>query len=347
MVTHDKHGGDMSQTTIVKPSHTAYRLADAAALEELQHESGNESLKKSWIKVADQLEMDGIPKHKISTVGKQIIIEKKKEQLKKLNVSQQKLDDVSISGWWYDVMNEIDCIDPHYSHNTATDAERNNSSINTKNNEMLSLCDKIIDVVRTIKEKSQDCDELENIFGKKDTTEFYFQQNTMIDNIKNAIDNKTKIPENTELFLLECLATVMGNTNKCGEIFQQIIIMHMKEQGKFLTQKQATKFQSGGKQSKLVILRPTDRDFARYEKYTGIRCNKCQSFRIRAKEDHSTNWECFDCDNVMPRQHIAKCSSCQIPLYKERLQHIVKTGECANCHESVELPQTLIDQANS
>lgn len=226
--------------------------------------------------------------------------------------------------------------------------QSDNSYIYTQNNsKMLLLCDNIINVCRSMKDKAKDCDELEIIFGKKETGEFYKQQNVMIDNIKNAIDNKTKIPKNTELFLLECLATVMGNTHKCGEIFQQVIVMHMKEQGKFLTQKQATKFQTGGKQSQLYLLKPTNRDFALYEGYTGTRCIECMSFRVRPKGDHTNDWECYDCGETFPPQHIAKCNNCQIPLYKERLQHVVKTGKCKNCTQKIDLPQVLIDQANS
>jgi len=224
--------------------------------------------------------------------------------------------------------------------------QSDNSSINTKNDKMVLLCDSIIDICRTIKEKSQNCDELENIFGKKEMREFYFQQETMMYNCKNVIDNKTKIPQNTELFLLECLATVMGNTNKCGLIFQEVILMHMKEQNKFLTQKQATKFQTGGPQSQLYLLKPTNRDFALYERYTGTRCSECMSFNVRPS-DHTTSWVCFDCNNMMPPQHIPKCSDCHIPLYKERIQHIIKTHKCPNCKVKVDLPQIILDQVNN
>ena len=120
----------------------------------------------------------------------------------------------------------------------------------------------------------------------------------------------------------------------------------MEEQRKFLTQKQATKFQTGGKQSQLFLLKPTSRDFAIYEGYTGVQCT-CSSWRVRPKLDHTTDWECYDCDKIIPKQHIPKCSCCQIPLYTDRIQHIIKTGKCDNCNEDIELPQVLIDQVNN
>jgi len=337
----------LSQTSEIRPSIEANSLAEKAALEEIKSERGNDTLKEVWLSLANQLEIEGIPKEKISSIGKNLIITQKKEKLKKLGFPEDELKSVTISGWWREVMQGIGCTDSKYSSTEVTVTSPDNSSIYTKNENMLILCDNIIDVLHTIKDKAKDFPPLEEKFNKKQLKEFYYQQGVMIDNIKNSIDNKTKIPENTETFLLECLATVTGNTNKCGEIFQQIIVMRMKEQGKFLTQKQATKFQTGGKQSQLFLLSPTDRDFAIYEGYTGTRCSKCQSFRVRPKSDHTNKWECYDCGEILPKQHIPKCSTCQLPLYQERLKQVAASGKCPECKDAIELPQTLIDQANS
>lgn len=322
-----------------------HNLLDTAVENELENTDKTTSA-SLWNKMGDQLEIEGVSKELTSAIIRKDIEDKLFEDCKDYILRE---DFKWHSGYYYRIMKKQGRINSAMSKtNQLTPlGELGNSSINTANPNMLLLCDFIIDVCRNIKEKSKECKPLEEIFGEKEMKEFYFQQGIMIDNIKNGIDNKTKIPENTETFLLECLATVMGNTNKCGEIFQQIIIMHMKEQGKFLTQKQATKFKIGGKQSQLYLLSPTNRDFSIYEGYTGSRCTNCQSFRVRPNGDHNNNWTCFDCDNIMPPQHIPKCSNCQIPLYKERLQHIVKTRKCANCQETVELPQVLIDQANS
>lgn len=332
----------------VRPSIMSNNLAAQAAQEEIETEQ-SPSLKTKYENLMTQLEVDGIPKDQVSTIGQKIILEQKKSILEKKGSSQEELDNLTINRWWYVVASENNYVNPFYARNTKeTDAQlhQDNSSINTRNSEMLVVCDKIIDLCRTIKEKSNECEELEIIFGKKEMKEFYRQRNTMLENCKNAIDNKTKIPKNTELFLLECLATVMGNTNKCGQIFQKIIMNHMEEQGKFLTQKQATKFQSGGKQSQLDLLKPTSRDFAIYEGYTGTQCT-CGSWRVRPKLDHNNNWECFDCEKIIPRQHIPRCSFCQIPLYTDRIEHIIKTERCENCNEKVVLPQEMIDQVNN
>jgi len=139
------------------------------------------------------------------------------------------------------------------------------------------------------------------------------------------------------------MATVLGNTNKCAEIFMEQNLIHLKEQGKFLTLKQATKFQKGNKQSQQLILQPISRDTALYEGYLGIQCT-CGSWRVY---EIPQGLECYDCDKKLPKQYIPKCTFCQIPLYKERLLHIAKTKHCEDCNSEIDLPQELIEYANS
>ncbi len=310
---------------------------------ELENESAL-STKDLWLKMAEALEIEGFEKEKIwAKVASDI-----EDSLWDKYNKETPRDEFkwSRSGYFGRAGKKAGYVLNSNNDEIAL-GQPDNSSIYTKNDKMLTLCERIIDMCHTIKEKSQDCEELETIFEKKEMEEFYFQQNAFLDNCKNAIDSKTKIPENTETMLLDCLATVMGNVNTCGKIFQEVILMHMKEQCKFLTAKQSNKFQNGGKQSRLYLLHPTERDFAIFEKYTGTRCTKCQSFRVRPTADHTNKWECYDCGEILQRQHIPKCPTCQVPLFKERLIQIVKTGICKNCEEPVELPQTLIDQANS
>lgn len=340
----------MSQLTVARPSRIAYQLANDAAVEELQTERGSESLKKCWLKLATQLEIENIPKHKISTIGKQIIIEKKKEQLKKLNLPQKRIDEVGISGWWGEVMSSEGYTDSKYNSSEATEPSPNNSSINTPNPSMIELCYDIIDVLRTIIDKSKNPSiNLEETFGKKIMTEFYKQQKTIIFNIQSAIDHKTKVSKNTEVFLREFLATVTASVNKIGEKFFEENLIRLKEQGTlskrtgkpvpFLTLKQATKFKNGDKVSKQILLRPISRDTAIYLEYTGNQC-ECGEYRIRGTE-------CFDCDKKHPPYHLSKCSECYINLYKERILHIAKTGKCENCNCEIDLPDELIESAKT
>jgi len=64
----------------IKPSLLSYKLAELIAIEELESEKSI-TLKENYIRLIDQLQIDGVPNENISALGKQIIIEKKKQKL--------------------------------------------------------------------------------------------------------------------------------------------------------------------------------------------------------------------------------------------------------------------------
>lgn len=341
----------MSQKSEMRPSIEANSLAEKAALEEIKGERGNETLKKVWLLLANQLEIEGIPKEKISSVGKSLIVTQKKEKLKKLGYPEDELKSITISGWWREVMNSIGCTDSKYSTTEVTVPSPDNGSIYTQNGGMIELCCDLIDVLRVIIDKSKDDKiNLEETFGKNVMDEFYAQQKTITSNIQNAIDHKTKIPDNTEIFLLEIMATSGLSVNKCGEKFMEENLIRLKEQGTlskrtgkpvpFLDNKQAKKFTKGESISKQILLQPKNREQALYLEYTTDKACSCDSWRIR-------NRICFDCGKKHTETHVSKCNYCQIPLFRERLLYIVKTGKCENCTETVDLPQDMIKYANS
>jgi len=250
------------------------------------------------------------------------------------------------NGTYWLVTKKHGWVNPDMARNVDPGKDQGNSSINTKNFSMIVVCDELIDICRTIKDKSKEINPLEDIFGEKHMFEFYCQRLAITENCRNAIDSKTKVPKNTELFLLECLATVLGNTNKCAQVFMEQNLLRLKEQGKFFTLKQASKFQKGNKQSQLNILKPNSRDTALYLDCSGVQCT-CGSWRVRDKQD-TNDLECYDCDKVLPQGHISKCEHCQIPLYKERLIWMVKhKNKCPNCEIKNDLPQELVQYAKS
>jgi len=123
-------------------------------------------------------------------------------------------------------------------------------------------------------------------------------------------------------------------------------VIRLKEQGKFFTLKQATKFQKGGKQSQLKILKPKTRDTALYLNCSGVQCT-CGGWNVKDK-DNSNDLECYDCGKVLLQGHISKCRHCQVPLFKERLQYMIKhKNKCENCDTKNDLPQELIEFAKS
>ena len=141
------------------------------------------------------------------------------------------------------------------------------------------------------------------------------------------------------------MGTVLGNISHCAKKFMEIRMINMAVQGKFLTLKQASKYQRGNKQSQLNLLKPISRDTALDCDYWGVQC-VCGSWRIRQKSD-SYNLECYDCSREFPKTFVSKCKHCQIPLFKERLHYIVKHGKCKDCQSPIVLPHELILIAKS
>lgn len=309
---------------------------------ELTNQSQNNA--KLWISMGEELEIESIPKTKISTIIRKDIEDKLFESQNDIPREECKYH----SGYFFRIMKCQGWINPNMARNVSddnVDPLGDQKIVPCANPKMKAISYDLINLCRIIVDKSKDGIPFEDTFGDKKMNEFYKQMHTIINNCKNTIDHKTKIPKNSEIFLLDCLGTVLGSVNKCAEIFMEQKLSHLKEQGKFFTLKQATKFQKGMRQSQQFILKPPTRDMALFLDYTGIQC-KCGSFRVRQKQD-SYKLECYDCDSIIPHGHVSKCNGCKVPLYKERLIHIVKTGKCENCNEIVVLPQELIDYAKS
>lgn len=328
----------------VQRSKDYYRLLDNVVDNELaiNEYANNKSL---WIAMGNELEIQGMEKIKISTTIRKdiedILYEKKfKEYMPREEYKWH-------NGNFWIVTKSNGWTDPSMArHVTDPNSDQDNSSIYSANPDMTNLCNDIIDVSKTLRDKSRSMESLYNTFEKKEMDEFYKQRGAIIDNCKNAIDIKTKVPKNTELFLLECLSTVLGSVNKCAQVFMEQNLIRLKEQGKFFTLKQATKFQKGGKQSQLKILRPISRDTALYLNCSGVQCT-CGSWNVKEK-NNLNELECYDCGKVLPQGHISKCRHCQVPLYKERLEYMVKhKNKCENCDTENDLPQELVQYVKS
>ena len=111
----------MSQVEI-KPSLESYKLAEAVAIEELESEKSI-TLKENYIRLIDQLQIDGVPNENISALGKQIIIEKKKQKLQWKGIEAET---IAVGSWWYQVAREQGCTDSRFSpvKQEVTDVER-------------------------------------------------------------------------------------------------------------------------------------------------------------------------------------------------------------------------------
>ncbi len=298
---------------------------------------------KLWISMGDELEIEGVSKTQISTIIRRDIENKLFESQEDIPREECKYH----SGYYFKIMSEHGWINPEMVRNIGNcnlDPLKGSKIVPHNNPDMKAVCYDIINLCRILIDKSKDGVPFEETFGEKTMSEFYKQMHTVINNCKDAVDSKTKVPRDTEIFLLGYLSTVIGNVSKCAELFMKNNLLHLQEQGNFLTTKQASKFQKGMKQSQQFILKPINRDTAIYEGYTGIQCT-CGGYRVNPTDNNKL--ECYDCDKIMTGVYIAKCTECYTPLYKNRLLHIVKTGKCKNCDCIVDLPPIMIEYANS
>jgi len=289
--------GDLNLKTIHSKDY--HNLLDNVIENELAPSQSNNLV--LWVQMGNQLEIEGVEKILISTIVRKDIEDILWEKQFKHYMPRE--DCKYTNSKYFEVMKDNGWTNPYMARNVNVDPrmDQDNSSINTPNNDMKELCYDVIDVCRTMIDKLKDKDMLpfEDKFGKKDMKEFYKQRRTIINNCKNSIDNKTKVPKNTELFLLEHLATVLGSTNKCAEKFMEYNLTLLKEQGKFFTLKQATKFQKGGKQSQLNILKPKTRDTSIFLGCSGVQCS-CGGWNVKDKND-SNDLECYDCDKAITK----------------------------------------------
>ncbi|KKN75431.1 hypothetical protein LCGC14_0380520 [marine sediment metagenome] len=329
---------------VEKPSNEFFKLAEQAAKEEIYSRS-DATKETTWISMGNELEITGFPNDQISTLMKRSIEDRIWElEYKELEISREEY--TWHSGHFYRVMKKNDWTNQERNFREVPPRELENSSINTPNKQAIHLLFHIEEICKITSKKLKEQEELGIFFDQKNVKEFYQQQSTIIKNMNDAFDDKTKVSINTEQILLHCLATALGSLSNGAEHYMEKRIELFKEQNKkLLSPKQAIKFQRGEKISKLPLLKPRTRDTAIFLGYYGVQC-VCGSWRVRPKSD-SDEVECYDCDKSFSAKTVSKCRYCQIPLYKEDLLHIIKTKKCENCDTEIKLPQEVINYALS
>jgi len=159
---------------------------------------------------------------------------------------------------------------------------------------------------------------------------------------EDAFNEKTKVPLNLQHLLLEEAATGSSITN-AAKVFQKIKQAYYEKTGKFLTSKQIGFIQNGTVPKYLSLFKPDSRDTAIFQGYYGVSCPSYKSWRVEQK----SRLHYIDCDHLFQEKTVSKCRHCQIPLYKERLLHILKTARCENCNTEIDLPEELEEYARS
>jgi len=183
-----------------------------------------------WVAMGNQLEIEGVEKSQISTIVRKDIEDKLWEKEFKAEYARE--DYRYCNSKYFEVMKNNGWTNPFMARNTNNnfDPQTDQEIVPYTNPKMKTISYDLINLCRILIDKSKDGIPFEEIFGEKKMNEWYKQMHTIINNCKNAIDHKTKVPKNTEIFLLECLSTIIKSVNKCAEIFMEQNLIRLKKQ---------------------------------------------------------------------------------------------------------------------
>lgn len=330
----------MSEVILVKPSFTSNTIAEHAANEELKKSQNGETLRSFYIKLMNQLEIDGVEKTKISTIGQKIIVEKKKTIRKKAGATPEELDNIKIGRDWYDVARELNFTDPKYVHDNGAEAHRKIVPLTKHEVENADY----IKVIRNTK------DFLDVALNKLKYNHFMslldedskiiislHDWQSHLDTANSYFDHKEKIPPNTQHILLHFIGTMSSNNDVAFEYFK------LRAKSQQLTGKQISKYRSGEIKTKLDIFNPTNRISAILWRYIGVQCEKCNSWRVQKKSQKKDKMivKCDDCQNIFDMASTARCNYCAFPFFDDEIAYIKKGSKCPNCKET--LPEYIIN----
>lgn len=307
------------------------------------------SLKEKYLQCCEQAEIEGMVKERISAFVLNQLEDKLYNITVKTNPKIEKIDCIINRRWYYQVVSRAGYVNPGRQKHTIHEHthDENVLTLDCANKdviERLRLCRELCIVAE---HRFRACDDIAPAFKKSDLKEFYKQWDKIMDIGFNSFDMKTKIPTNTELFLMVALITE-SSTNLAGKKFLETRLKKMEELGNFLTTKQVAKFRHGDKETKLAILQPHEREMAIFLDYLGVECKTCRSYKVRIHPTASHMSICLDCDEVAEIDTIGKCPSCFKPLFKEVLCKMIENkNRCVNenCNKIIDLPDKLVQYA--
>lgn len=325
----------------LKPSSLSNNLAGEAATEELRKTDNFETLRKAYLNLMHQLEMDGVPKEKVSTVGQKIIKEKKIALRKKQGASEEEIKKISTSTWWFIVAKEENYIDPFYSHGDASQLKRENSSITETENENYEYLNLITDTITLLKDVIEPKLKENPFMSLLDNTNnkvslALHDWRAHLDLAQSYFDHKEKIPVNTQHILFHAIGTYASNNEAGAEYFR------LRENAHKVTSKQISKYRSGQIPTKIELFNPQDRITAVNWNFIGEQCKNCNSWRVLKEESAVPDLiKCQDCNNISKKKAVHRCNYCKFPYFEDETKYIKEHNSCPNCKE--ELPEYLIN----
>ena len=268
-------------------------LANKAADEELTDTQNQETKKEFYLKIAQQLEVENIPKEKISKLTVIAVEQRLELKLKKENIPKEQCK-LSASSVRYlrMVMREKGYTDPFYARNTKgmpDDIPRPKSSYENQNMNFIHQMDMIEEYCKKFKEFLKNND-FEMKFEPEFVEEYMEVTNAKIFDCLQGISNKQKIEKFQQYLLFQQFAVkgISGATT----LYRQKI-----KDYSTLTPKQVKKFMSGITTHLLDIFTVTTKYEATQNGYYGTECKKCKSLRmsLRHVDKHGNEKRTLHC----------------------------------------------------
>lgn len=324
-----------------KPSIQSNTLAETVANEELTKTDNFDTLKKLYLNLMHQLEIDGIPKEKISAVGQKIVVDKKRSIMKAKGASVKELKNINIGTWWYDVAREQNYTDQSFNRGLATDAELKivlPTKYEKENSEYIKIIKDTKEFFDVVLDKLKNNHFMSLLNEEDDKVSLALHDwKAQLKIAESFFDHKEKIPVNTQHILYHCIGTISSNNDVALKYFE------LRDKAHKLTGKQISKYRSGIIKNGLKIFTPTDHVSAVLWDYFGVQC-QCNSWRVELlsiKKEKSVV-KCFDCKNIFDTKSVIRCNYCDFPFFENEIKYIKeKKNTCPNCHE--ELPEYLIN----
>ncbi len=250
------------------PSTESYRLADEIAQIEIQDNDDNVTLKQSYINLMGQLEIDGIPKEKISSIGSKIIEQKKVKRLSGQAITES---EVYVGTWWYVTAREQGYIDPHYSHPKTPAEEKPKTIFEVENKQTISAIDGLMEYLKSekqfLKHNSHDIK-----IPKEILRENILIMKSAITHANQRFNNKLKIaPSYYSIIFANFISSMSSHLSVP-------FYLHVRKKEIF-TAKQAGKVIRGTIKDMPVRYEPKDEDEAESCGFSGVPCPNCGNFR--------------------------------------------------------------------
>lgn len=250
-------------------SDETYYLINLAVDEEISSERNNETLKEYWIKIGNQLEIDGVPKQEICTTASKLIIKIKSG---KLNIPEE---EVRPGSWFYEIYKKQGWVNINLGRPRQDEPDETIENPKTKY-EIENQCWRI--EVRRMKDILDDLDQklknepFDSLLPRNISDQTVRQLETNSEYFKEMINKKIKIKP---IFYSQLIKAWFGFS---GKKLANLYYTYVQEKVEFV-EKQYRKPVKALMREMPAEFEPQNEDHAKACDFSGVPCPACHCLR--------------------------------------------------------------------